>query len=138
MTVVAAVGRAPMKPLGNKRPSPELDAALGRVIREHRLGLGLDQSTLAQRVGVAYQQVAKYERGGNQVSVARLIALADALGVEPTKLLDEALARIGRSATVPSDALHVELETGTRRIGPAGRKALLAVAREMAGATDGA
>lgn len=134
MTVAEAVDRAPMNPPSNRRLSPEMDVALGLAIRERRLGLKLDQQTLAQRLSVSYQQLAKYELGKNQVSTGRLIELADALGVEPTRLLDEALARIGRTTMAPSDALQIELEMVTRRIGPAGRKALLAVAREMTGA----
>lgn len=122
-----------MKPQGNKRPSPELDVALGRVIREHRIWVGLDRRTFAHGAGITTQQLEKDENGENQISAARLMALADGLGVEPTKLLAEAMTEIGRTAAFPSDALQLELDLITRRIGPAGRKALLAVAREIAG-----
>ena len=38
---------------------------------------------LAERVGIAHQQVAKYETGIDRISAGRLLALARALGVEP-------------------------------------------------------
>ena len=46
-----------------------------------RLLLGMNQQTLAEGLGLTFQQVQKYEGGANRVSASRLSALASILGV---------------------------------------------------------
>ncbi|HLW26785.1 MAG TPA: helix-turn-helix transcriptional regulator [Kiloniellales bacterium] len=58
------------------------DVHIGRKIRERRVELGMSQSTLAGLLGITFQQVQKYERGGNRVSGSRLWDISRALGVE--------------------------------------------------------
>lgn len=58
-----------------------IDVHLGRRIRSRRRLLGLNQSELARRIGVTFQQVHKYETGQSAVTAARLFAIAAALGV---------------------------------------------------------
>ena len=45
-----------------KRPDP-LDVMVGTKIRIFRIHRGLSQSDLAEKIGVAFQQVPKYESG---------------------------------------------------------------------------
>jgi len=59
----------------------ETDAYIGRRICERRLSLGLTQKELADKIGVTYQQVHKYERATNRITVGRLHTAADALDV---------------------------------------------------------
>jgi transcriptional regulator with XRE-family HTH domain len=47
----------------------------------------LSQTDLATRIGVTFQQVQKYESGGNRISVGRLFRIARVLGVDITYLL---------------------------------------------------
>lgn len=47
-----------------------LDVALGNLIRQRRIQLGLSQEFLADSIGVSFQQVQKYERGVNRISFA--------------------------------------------------------------------
>lgn len=42
---------------------------------------GITQQQLADRVGIKFQQIQKYETGMNRVSASRLWDIADALGV---------------------------------------------------------
>ena len=56
-----------------------LDLAIGLRIRERRRKVGLSQQALAEKVGVTFQQVQKYERGTNRVSFSRLVEIADTL-----------------------------------------------------------
>lgn len=56
-----------------------LDVAIGHRIRERRRAAGLSQQQLAERVGVTFQQIQKYERGANCVSFSRLLEMAAAL-----------------------------------------------------------
>jgi transcriptional regulator with XRE-family HTH domain len=60
------------------------DAEIGRMVRAQRQQLGLSQSDLADRIGVTFQQVQKYENGSNRISIGRLTRIAEALGVPPT------------------------------------------------------
>lgn len=57
------------------------DRIIGQRIRALRLKAGLAQGKLAARIGVTCQQLQKYERGANRVSVVRLLRIADALGL---------------------------------------------------------
>jgi transcriptional regulator with XRE-family HTH domain len=63
-----------------KSPS-EIDVAVGRNVRIWRMAKGLSQSALANRLGVTFLQVQKYEIGGNRVSTGRLVKAAAILGV---------------------------------------------------------
>ena len=60
----------------------EVDALIGKQMRERRLALGLTMQELAAVLGVPHQQVHKYETGANRLSAGRLYRLAGALGVE--------------------------------------------------------
>src|SRR5690348_1928914 len=46
-----------------------------------RLLLGMNQETLANALGLTFQQVQKYEGGANRVSASRLAEMAEVLGV---------------------------------------------------------
>ena len=58
-----------------RKPSP-VDAHVGSRIRLRRKLLGLSQQQLAQRLGLTFQQVQKYERGVNRVSASKLYETA--------------------------------------------------------------
>jgi transcriptional regulator with XRE-family HTH domain len=60
------------------------DAEIGRLVRARRQQLGWSQSDLAERIGVTFQQVQKYENGTNRISISRLTRIAEFLNVPPT------------------------------------------------------
>ena len=60
---------------GPKRASA-FDAHIGQQVRAKRLALGLSQTTVANVLGVTFQQVQKYEDGKNRLSAGRLWQLA--------------------------------------------------------------
>ncbi|WP_214608063.1 helix-turn-helix domain-containing protein [Citrifermentans pelophilum] len=62
---------------------------IGKKIREFRLSAGLTQEGLAERLGVTFQQVQKYERGVTKVNLMRLQELAIILGVPVSAFFDE-------------------------------------------------
>lgn len=114
----------------------ELELIIGARMRTRRRQLGLSQSDLAERLGVSFQQVQKYERGANRVAASTLLAAAQTLGTGIAWLVGEehsgrdddedvfrALARPG--------ALEI-LEAFNAIPDPRTRTALLALAREMA------
>ena len=57
----------------------DVDAYVGARIGLRRSALGLSQSALAQRIGVSFQQVQKYETGQNRISASRLHRVAEVL-----------------------------------------------------------
>src|ERR1700739_729930 len=65
---------------GTGVPNP-IDVHVGGRIRMRRLLLGMNQETLANALGLTFQQVQKYEGGANRVSASRLSAMADILSV---------------------------------------------------------
>ena len=65
---------------GTGIPDP-VDVHVGSRVRMRRLLLGMNQETLADALGLTFQQVQKYEGGANRVSASRLSAMAEILGV---------------------------------------------------------
>jgi transcriptional regulator with XRE-family HTH domain len=70
--------------LKNKRSTVEYDHELGKRIRLRRVEQKLSQSDLAEKLGVSFQQVQKYEKGMNRVGASRLQQIATALAVPVT------------------------------------------------------
>jgi transcriptional regulator with XRE-family HTH domain len=58
-----------------------VDVHVGKRIRHRRWTLGTTQQQLADKVGIKFQQIQKYETGANRVSASRLWDIAGALGV---------------------------------------------------------
>jgi transcriptional regulator with XRE-family HTH domain len=68
--------------------SPDkVDIQVGQRIRVLRNEAKLSQTTLAQHLGVTFQQVQKYEKGTNRVGAGRLTKIADVLEVPVSRLL---------------------------------------------------
>jgi transcriptional regulator with XRE-family HTH domain len=76
----------PAKP--DPRQATAVDVTVGRNVRIWRLARGLSQTQLADRIGVTFQQVQKYESGGNRISTGRLTKIARVLRVPVMTLLD--------------------------------------------------
>ena len=62
---------------------------IGSIIREMRKASGMSQTRLADKVGVSYQQIQKYEKGSSKLSVPRLLQIADIFGVHFSVFIDE-------------------------------------------------
>lgn len=58
-----------------------VDVHVGKRIRHRRWMIGTTQQQLAEKVGIKFQQIQKYETGMNRVSASRLWDIARALGV---------------------------------------------------------
>ena len=62
---------------------------IGHIIRFYRRRQGITQMQLAERIGVSYQQVQKYENDRSQITVQRLSLIADALQISVLSFLTE-------------------------------------------------
>jgi transcriptional regulator with XRE-family HTH domain len=113
-----------------------LETSIGARIRARRRQLGFSQTDLAERLGVSFQQVQKYERGANRVAASTLVAIAEALTTTVAWLVGEesgareeddelfvALARPGAIEMLRAFSAVPDARS---------RGALLTLAREMA------
>ena len=73
--------------MGGRRPN-QTDVAVGQRIRTFRKEANLSQTALADRIGVTFQQLQKYENGTNRVGAGRLMLIARALDVPITAFFD--------------------------------------------------
>ena len=64
-----------------RRRSSALDAHVGLCIRRHRQNAKLTLQVLADKLGIAYQQLQKYETGVNRVGAGRLMEIAEILDI---------------------------------------------------------
>lgn len=64
--------------LSDGTPNP-IDVHVGARIRLRRTMLGMSQEKLAEKLGVTFQQVQKYERGLNRVGASRLWDMSQVL-----------------------------------------------------------
>jgi transcriptional regulator with XRE-family HTH domain len=113
-----------------------LELAIGVRLRTRRRQLGLSQSDLAERLGVSFQQVQKYERGASRVAASTLLVAAEALRVTVGWLVGEDPSLDGgeddlfRALSRPG---ALELLDAFNRIPDArAREALVTLVREMA------
>jgi transcriptional regulator with XRE-family HTH domain len=122
----------------SERAPTSLDAALGARIRQRRRQLGYSQEQLAQRVGVTFQQIQKYEHGANRVSFSRLVEVARALKCNLVDLVGDLVQLEPSGAVIARDIQLsepgvLELIDNYSRIGsPCCRRAIVDLARELA------
>lgn len=79
---------------------------------------------LARAVGLTYQQVQKYEKGVNRVSISMLCRLAAALHADPAKIVAAAVP------SKPPPAIPPEMEVFARKassLSPRARRELVAL-----------
>ena len=74
------------------RKTGPLDAMVGARISMLRVNRGMSQAMLAERIGVTFQQVRKYERGADRVGARRLSQIASVLGVSVGELFESSEA----------------------------------------------
>lgn len=113
-----------------------VDIHVGHHIRLARQMRKMTQGQLAEHISLTFQQVQKYERGSNRVSVSTLVRIAQVLAV-PVSYFFEGLHQADAPADKAGSALSAEgweiaaLVTGITRRGL--RRRLLSIAREIAG-----
>lgn len=89
-----------------------VDVHVGKRIRHRRWMVGMTQQQIAEKVGIKFQQIQKYETGMNRVSASRLWDIAEALNV-PVAFFFEGIGDVAakdadgsvESAAMPSDIL---------------------------------
>ena len=64
-----------------KKSTGSIDIEIGSRVRMRRISVGMSQEKLGDMLGLTFQQVQKYEKGTNRISVSRLVDIAKILGV---------------------------------------------------------
>jgi len=96
--------------------SNPIDSSVGAHVRQLRNEHDMSQSTLAEQLGITFQQVQKYEKGTNRVSASRLQHIAQIFRVEAAYFFDEkargSSASKKNGATVPDHVAVAEFVAG--------------------------
>jgi transcriptional regulator with XRE-family HTH domain len=75
----------------------------GQRVRSARLGLGLNQEALGQRVGLERSSISNVEKGRQRVQLHMLLEFAAALKVPPAQLLPDMSDASDPLRRVPAD-----------------------------------
>ena len=114
----------------SQKKTGEADQRIGERLRAFRLLRGMSQEGLAERLGVTFQQVQKYEKGANRISIGRLIAIAKALQVSISYFLEDAGEADDWIENLVSDKDTIRLVQDFRQIrSPIMRQAILDLIR---------
>ncbi len=73
---------------GKKGKANSIDEYVGVQLRQRRALLGLSQEKLAEKVGITFQQIQKYENGANRVSASRLYEFSKVLDIPVSFFFD--------------------------------------------------
>jgi transcriptional regulator with XRE-family HTH domain len=110
MTDAPIPAKSPHARPAGARPNP-VDVHIGKRIRLRRMLLGLSLEDLAAWVGVAFQQIQKYEAAVNRVSTSRLWALAAALNC-PVAFFYEGMNADAADAAAPLSDQSIFVKSG--------------------------
>jgi transcriptional regulator with XRE-family HTH domain len=89
-----------------RHPIDTTDHHVGARVRMRRLMLDMSQTTLADSIGVTFQQVQKYEKGTNRISASKLQQIASVLQV-PIPFFFEGLPSYSDKKACNADALSL-------------------------------
>lgn len=85
-----------------------VDVHVGKRVRHRRWMMGMTQQQLAEKVGIKFQQIQKYETGMNRVSASRLWDISDALDV-PVSFFFEGLSEGQSEAHLGGDGVPADI-----------------------------
>ena len=123
--------------MGDRHP---VDIHVGKRVRQRRWMMGVTQQQLAERVGIKFQQIQKYETGMNRISASRLWDIAHALdapvsfffeGLEGAESAEDAAGRPALPGDVIADREALELVRSYYAIPEAQRRRLFDLARVL-------
>ena len=125
------------------RRADSRDEEVGLRVRSRRLECRLSQTELADKIGVTFQQVQKYEKGVNRIGAGRLQRISEALEVPITFFFDASPHAAERGSPTSQESVFGLMQaSGAVRIVKAfqkiksrkSRQLLVEMAEEMAGA----
>jgi transcriptional regulator with XRE-family HTH domain len=117
----------------------DVDIYVGGRLRSRRKRLAITQTALAQRLGVTFQQVQKYEKGANRISASRLYQLSLVLDVPVAYFFEELPQMQASESDSESLSFLREVSTGEAKklfdlyfaASPRDRKRIISLARTI-------
>ena len=107
-----------------------VDIVLGQRIANFRIAKGWSRMQLAAKIGVTHQQLAKYEKGVNRITIGRLLIVADVLNETVENLCGKIMEDTRPES--PARRLGIELSRNFTLIEDAKQQvALVALCRAM-------
>lgn len=94
----------------------KIDEYVARRIRARRLMQRVSQEQLAEKLGLTFQQIQKYEKASNRVSAGRLAKIAEVLGTEPAWFFAGAPGITDTANGEPDISSHFFATAGADRI----------------------
>ena len=85
-----------------------VDLHVGKRIRHRRWIVGITQQQLAEKVGIKFQQIQKYESGANRVSASRLWDISETLAVSIDFFfegIEKSKEKLGFGDVIPVDLI---------------------------------
>jgi transcriptional regulator with XRE-family HTH domain len=65
----------------------KIEQVIGQRVRVLRLQLGMSQQDLGKEVNLTFQQIQKYEKGSNRISVSRMLEFCEHLQTTPNDII---------------------------------------------------
>ena len=84
-----------------------VDLHVGKRIRQRRWLVGMTQQQLAEKVGIKFQQIQKYEAGANRVSASRLWDISEAMDAPVNFFFEGIENEVTAAGTTKSVALDL-------------------------------
>lgn len=117
----------------------DVDVHVGKRIRHRRWMIGMTQQQLAEKVGIKFQQIQKYETGMNRVSASRLWDIANAVDVPVSFFFDglaesQAQAKNGVEGDILADKEALQLVRAYYALPEAQRRQIYELARVLSDA----
>jgi transcriptional regulator with XRE-family HTH domain len=94
----------------SKKSGDPIDKYVGEQIRRFRVMQGSSQTTLADTLGLTFQQIQKYEKGTNRIAPSRLLKIADLLGVDISRFFPSKDIT-SKAGALANDPIHVLSQT---------------------------
>ena len=121
--------------MDTKKPNP-IDVHVGSKIREARILQGMSQTALAEKIGITFQQLQKYEIAANRVSCSRLYEIGRVLDMPVQAFFAGAGSGTGvRDIEESAGRETLNLVNDFSRLSPTLRKGVAMVAKSLADST---
>lgn len=75
--------------MANEKDSKSIEKQIGLKLKVRRSSMGMTQDQLGRKIGVTFQQIQKYEKGTNKISISNLYKIADILKTDINYFLNE-------------------------------------------------
>ena len=111
-----------------------IDLYVGRRIKLLRKQKHITQKDLAERLGITFQQIQKYEKGLNRLPASRMLSICMALNITPNDLFLDLLSKeYPLKEPVDYTSQEVELIESVRQLTPTMKSQVRQIVGTLAG-----